>query len=72
MTDKVKKEILLKLASRIKELRSERCLTQAQAKIDTKIHFGRIEQGKRNISYTTLHKICEYFEVSYKEFFDFD
>tara|TARA_R110002124_G_scaffold120895_6_gene278986 strand:+ start:48496 stop:48714 length:219 start_codon:yes stop_codon:yes gene_type:complete len=72
MTDKVKKEILLRLASRIRELRLEKCLTQAQAKIDTKIHFGRIEQGKRDISYTTLHKICEYFEISMKEFFDFE
>lgn len=65
-----KKELLSKLAKRIKELRNEKGVTQADALTDTKILFSRIEQGKRNISYTTLHKICAYFEISPQEFFE--
>jgi transcriptional regulator with XRE-family HTH domain len=70
MSDKVKKELLLKLAKRVKQLRLEKGLTQAQACIDSKIHFGRIEQGKRDISFTTLFKVCEYFEISANDFFE--
>ena len=65
-TDKV---ILLELAKRIKTLRKERNLTQAVCYFDTGINFGRIERGKRDISYTTLNKICEYFEISLMDFF---
>jgi transcriptional regulator with XRE-family HTH domain len=62
-------EPLLKLASRIKKLRLEKKLTQEDAYNDTGIHFGRIEQGKRDISFTTLKKICDYFNLSLEEFF---
>jgi len=61
-------ETLLHLAKRVKELRIERKLTQEDAFNDTGIHFGRIEQGKRDISFTTLKKICFYFEISLEEF----
>ncbi len=69
-----KKELLNLLAKRVKELRSKKDLTQEDALNDTGIHFGRIEQGKRDISFTTLFKICQYFEISPKDFFtkDFD
>lgn len=63
-----KDELLLKLANRIKELRIERNLTQEDAFNDTGIHFGRIEQGKRDISFTSLNKICSYFNLSLEEF----
>lgn len=62
-------EPLLKLASRIKKLRLEKKLTQEDAYNDTGIHFGRIEQGKRDISFTTLKKICDYFDISLEELF---
>lgn len=69
-----KKELLNLLAKRVKELRSKKDLTQEDALNDTGIHFGRIEQGKRDISFSTLFKICQYFEISPKDFFtkDFD
>ncbi|PKV48942.1 helix-turn-helix protein [Aquimarina sp. MAR_2010_214] len=69
-----KKELLNILAKRIKELRSKKDVTQEDALNDTGIHFGRIEQGKRDISFSTLFKICQYFEISPKDFFtkDFD
>lgn len=64
-----KKDILLELAKRIKFLRKERKLTQEDCFNDTGIHFARIEQGKRDISYSTLHKICNYFEITPQDFF---
>ncbi len=69
MESETKKVILLELSRKIKKLRKERNLTQAECFIDTKIHFGRIEQAKRDISYTTLHKICEYFNIRLVDFF---
>lgn len=64
MTEEEKKEHLLHLAKRIKELRRERGLTQADCLNDTGIHFARIEQGKRDISYITILKLLEYFNVN--------
>lgn len=64
-----KKDILLELAKRIKFLRKERQLTQEDCLNDTGIHFARIEQGKRDISYSTLYKICNYFEITPQDFF---
>jgi hypothetical protein len=31
---------------------------------DTGIHFGRIEQGERDVSITTLKKLAYYFDLS--------
>ncbi len=69
MRSSVKNEAFFNLAKRIKALRKERNLTQEIAYNDTGIHFARIEQGNRDISYTTLLKICKYFEISPEEFF---
>ncbi len=63
-------EKLLWLAKRVKELRTSKNLTQLQCYLDTNIHFGRIEQGKRDISFTTLCKICEYLEITPNDFFN--
>lgn len=65
-----KKELLTELAKRVKTLRTERSLTQEDAYNDSGIHFGRIEQGKNNISFTTLYKICNYFDISLENFFE--
>jgi len=63
------KILLTELAKRIKVLRKERGLTQEDCLNDTGISFSRIEMGSRDISFTTLHKICIYFKVSLKDFF---
>lgn len=62
------REILLHLANRVKQLRNEKGVTQEQMYNDTGIHVARIEQGKRDVSFTTLVKIAEYFERSLGEF----
>ncbi|WP_281988545.1 helix-turn-helix domain-containing protein [Aquimarina aggregata] len=72
MKENDKNELLRKLANRVKMLRQQKGITQEDALNDTGIHFGRIEQGKRDISFTTLHKICIYFEISLEDFFTND
>lgn len=61
-------EVLLDLAKKIKTLRQLKGVTQEQMYNDTGIHVARIEQGKRDISYTTLKKIVGYFEVKMNYF----
>lgn len=61
-------ELLIQLAKRVKELREEKGVSQEDAFTDTGIHFGRIEQGSRDISFTTLSKICKYFQLPMSDF----
>jgi transcriptional regulator with XRE-family HTH domain len=63
------KELLLKIAQRIKQLREEKNISQEVFYIDTDIHIARIETGKLNITVSTLHDICGYFEISLSDFF---
>lgn len=62
-------EILLTLANRLKELRKRKIVTQEEVYNDTGIHVARIEQGKRDISFTTLCKLASYFEVDLNSFY---
>jgi DNA-binding XRE family transcriptional regulator len=62
------KEILLKLAVRLKALRKSMKVTQEEVYNATGVHIARVEQGKRDISYTTLRKLAQYFQVSLSEF----
>lgn len=63
------KELLKKIVYCIKELRKTKSITLEVFYFDTGIHLARIEQGKQNISISTLSKICEYFEISLSDFF---
>jgi transcriptional regulator with XRE-family HTH domain len=56
--------ILLELAKKLKALRILKEKTQEDVYNDTGIHIARIEQGKRDISFTTLKKLANYFEVN--------
>ena len=67
---KDKEQLLVNLAKRVKELRSIKGVTQEEALHDTGIQFSRIEQGNRDIQFTTLQKLCLYFEISIHDFFD--
>lgn len=63
-----KKQLLLKsLAKKVKKYRLEKGVTQSQAYVDTGIHFGRIEQGKRDVSYTTLIGLVEYLDIEVRD-----
>jgi transcriptional regulator with XRE-family HTH domain len=67
-------DIKTKIGLRIKELRTQRELTQEavafKAEID-RTFMNHVENGKRNVSVETLEKIlCVGLEVSFKEFFE--
>lgn len=58
-----KQELLLILAKRLKDLRRERGLTQEEVTDQTGVHVGRIEQGSRDVAFSTLVKLARFFEV---------
>ena len=62
-------ELLGKIAKRIKQLRKEKGVSQENFYIDTDVHIARIEQGRVNISVSTLQDICDYFGITIMEFF---
>lgn len=69
-------DIQVKIGERIKELRTERKLTQEavafRADVD-RTYMNHVETGKRNISIATLEKIvCNGLETSFKDFFEHD
>lgn len=67
---RIKDEILLKkIALSIKTIRGEFGITLDDFYIDTGIHLARIEQGKTNITISTLKCICDYFKISLVDFF---
>lgn len=62
-------KLLKKIATRIKQLRLERNLTQEDFYNDTGINIGRIECIKRDFSMSTLESICKYLKISIPDFF---
>lgn len=65
-----------KIGTRIKEIRTEKNLTQEaiafKADID-RTFMNHVENGKRNVSIETLEKlICNGLETSFQEFFGDD
>ncbi len=63
------KILLKKIALCIKQLRKNKNITLDDFYVDTGIHLARIEQGKTNISVSTLSLICNYFEIDFIDFF---
>ncbi len=67
----IKDDILLKkIALCIKQIRKDTAITLDDFYVDTGIHLARIEQGKTNISIVTLSAVCNYFDISLKDFFE--
>ena len=65
---RVNKELLSKIAIRIKKLREEQNISQLRFYTETDIHIARIELGKLNITVSTLNEICDFFSISLSEF----
>lgn len=63
------KELLIKIIANIKATRKSKNITLEVFYFDTGIHLARIEQGKINITISTLSKICNYFDLSISDFF---
>lgn len=67
-------DMKVKIGIRIKELRTEKNLTQEavawNAEVD-RTFMNHVENGKRNVSIDTLSKIiCSGLEMSFKDFFN--
>ena len=63
------KELLNKIILTIKQVRKKHGVTLENFYFETGIHLARIEQGKTNISVSTLSKIRNYFTLSLADFF---
>lgn len=64
------KQLILKIAQRLKGLREAKGLSQKRVTLETDIHVGRLEAGKANPTISTLARLCEYFKVTLVEFFE--
>lgn len=66
-------DIKTKIGLRIKEIRTEKNLTQEavawKSEIDRSF-MNHVENGRRNVSINSLEKVFSGLEVSIKEFFD--
>jgi transcriptional regulator with XRE-family HTH domain len=62
-------ELIERIVFCIKALRKSRNITLEAFYFDTGIHLARIEQGKQNITVSTLSTICNYFNLSLSDFF---
>ena len=62
------KDLLDRIIQTIKEIRKSKGITLEIFYFDTGIHLARIEQGKTNITISTLSSICNYFEMNMSDF----
>ena len=63
------KQLLYSIATEIKKTRLDNGVTLQKFFMDTGIHLARIEQGKSNITVSTLNTICAYFNITLISFF---
>lgn len=61
--------LLAEVARKLKRLREEKGLSQADVYIDTDVNMARVENGRTSITLTTLCTLCDYYGVSLEEFF---
>lgn len=66
-------DIKAKIGARIKEIRTQKNVTQESVAYATDInrtYMNHVENGKRNVSIVNLEKIICALEMSLKDFFD--
>jgi len=62
-------KLLKAIADKLKKLREEKNLSQADVYIDTDLNMARVEGGKTSITLTTLYNLCKYYGTDLSEFF---
>lgn len=62
-------KLLKNIAVVLKQLRNDLGLTQDEVYDETKIHVGRIETAKANLSVSTLDALCKYYNLPLSEFY---
>lgn len=70
MGDLYEERVMSSIRVALKKLRTERGVGIEDFYNDTGIHIGRIETSKSNITIITLHKICDYYEITLQDFFN--
>ncbi len=68
-------DILDQFGNRCKQLRNNLNISQEDfaLKIDMdRTYYSSVELGKRNISIKNIQKICDGFDISLKDFFDYE
>ena len=62
-------ELAEKIAERLKDVRIKKGLTQENVRFDLNMNIGRIEIAENCISLPTLKKLCNYYGITFEEFF---
>ena len=62
-------ELLTYIAHKCKDLRAKKGVSQETAFEDTGVSISKIETARKNITVSTLSKLCRYFEITIPEFF---
>ena len=61
--------LLAIIGEKLVKLREARRLSQQKVYIHTGIDMDMIERGEYNLTLTTLSDLCDYYNISIKEFF---
>ena len=69
------KQLLQQFGKRIRQLRTDRNLSQEELSFQTGFHrtyIGMVERGERNISLSNIGVFAKFFEMSVSELLDFE
>lgn len=58
------------ITARLKQIRKDRRIRQEEVRYDLEMNIGRIESGRHCITLPTLARLCDYYKISLKDFFD--
>lgn len=62
-------EALFKIAAKLRILRLKAGLRQKTVTDDLGLNIGQIETAKKNVTLTTLERLCSYYGLTLDEFF---
>lgn len=62
-------DALQKIAAKLRLLRRKAGLLQKSVSAETGLNMGHIEGAQKNITLTTLQRLCDYYGLTLKEFF---
>ncbi|WP_278602865.1 helix-turn-helix domain-containing protein [Alistipes indistinctus] len=69
MKRQIRESVKLSVAARLRELREQKGVSQESVYIDTDLNVGRIEAAMNNLTIDTLAILCDYYGVTFEEFF---
>jgi len=69
MKRQIRESVKLAVAARLRELREQKGVSQESVYIDTDLNIGRIEAAMNNLTIDTLAILCDYYGVTFEEFF---